>query len=1052
MKWLIACLAVLLMVTPAMAGMDPFIAVVGNDIDANTFYLDAQYQQFLYDQTAIGIPVDGERFDTNALIIRAEICDMSGTASPGNQPPFVDRGNTNAGVTSHNAGRYEWAVNLPKKPVGEINLCIQCGILMPNAFTYYGYDAARYCAAETGRRVGTALCTHEEVDPGVNPIVEQALPRIRATASPGPYAPVTFTPFNLTAYKNPSTYDLAFDASTGAILNSAASQVLDGSSNTRILLKSCIDKCISVKLPVSGQTNALGQIEQDLEAGDIIQVRMDIPISNTVDIYCHQESLKIMGNASNVVTEMGALRVTISPQGALHAGAKWRRLGTTTWHSSGVPETGIPAGAYTVEFSDVMGWIKPDNQEVTITSGQTASASGTYVQQLIYTFTGEGTGTVNGAFFPPPSPYGYRVPYRIILRGDATGITNLGPGIFYLEVTATIEIALIGTAVITEPVAIFVNQSMQGLGFTRGGMGGDLLDVTDATFATYGLATPLGPIGGLTPLALSQFKNLASTLGPITLSHSNPVTFQALTQTDDSDFDGIPDSTDNCPVIPNSDQADINGEGIGDACDCNDRYWGPTEVGVDCGGVCANQCLPCTWCNEYVIPISIKGDPNSGQIDVVFVPHTSYEGHLGQFLTDVKNAITFAYYDLDRYVNPIRADFRDRFNFYYYTGGFGAAMGSPPERFWSRAPFTDTLALLQNVDWGPGVGCCFPHGEFEVPGRTKMHIIHENGHAMFNLNDEYCGNTAYGENNPEGNQWSSLENCQDFANDKGWDPANCVQITGDLPATPGLDCQKDFWRYDPPTCPMNNEYGTGRIADAPFGPACVNRINYFFEYYIRESTRGILMTFHTKNDVFTLLESEIVDGHPDIGLPFGNFSGDVYSSANELIKHFGMMDPRIRFDGDPPYVDDIDFWIIIPFSDNVKTLEIRENDTGQTKIAVDLSETIRLFCASNNYTYPECQKSDLDNDKVPDQNDKCFGSNIEATIRIAGCDSKVVNNVFEDGCTMSDLIGQCRESAKNHGKFVSCVSHLTNTWKRDDLVSGKEKGAIENCAAKSRIP
>ncbi|MBM3881420.1 MAG: hypothetical protein FJ387_17125 [Verrucomicrobia bacterium] len=35
----------------------------------------------------------------------------------------------------------------------------------------------------------------------------------------------------------------------------------------------------------------------------------------------------------------------------------------------------------------------------------------------------------------------------------------------------------------------------------------------------------------------------------------------------DSDSDGVPDEADNCPTVFNPDQADIDGEGIGDACD-----------------------------------------------------------------------------------------------------------------------------------------------------------------------------------------------------------------------------------------------------------------------------------------------------------------------------------------------------------------------------------------------------------------------------------------------------------------------------------------------------
>ena len=35
----------------------------------------------------------------------------------------------------------------------------------------------------------------------------------------------------------------------------------------------------------------------------------------------------------------------------------------------------------------------------------------------------------------------------------------------------------------------------------------------------------------------------------------------------DSDGDGVSDAADNCPLVPNADQADSDGDGIGDACD-----------------------------------------------------------------------------------------------------------------------------------------------------------------------------------------------------------------------------------------------------------------------------------------------------------------------------------------------------------------------------------------------------------------------------------------------------------------------------------------------------
>ena len=78
----------------------------------------------------------------------------------------------------------------------------------------------------------------------------------------------------------------------------------------------------------------------------------------------------------------GSLTVTISPQGAIDAGAQWRRVGTATWLDSGTTENSIPVGTYTVEFKTVTGWTAPSSVGVTISIGQTETTSGTYIQQV----------------------------------------------------------------------------------------------------------------------------------------------------------------------------------------------------------------------------------------------------------------------------------------------------------------------------------------------------------------------------------------------------------------------------------------------------------------------------------------------------------------------------------------------------------------------------------------------------------------------------------------------------------------------------------------------
>jgi len=58
--------------------------------------------------------------------------------------------------------------------------------------------------------------------------------------------------------------------------------------------------------------------------------------------------------------------------------------------------------------------------------------------------------------------------------------------------------------------------------------------------------------------------------------------------TGDRDGDGVPDGVDNCPDVPNPDQADSDGDGVGDAC----QKPPPSDGGVDGGGpACGNGML-----------------------------------------------------------------------------------------------------------------------------------------------------------------------------------------------------------------------------------------------------------------------------------------------------------------------------------------------------------------------------------------------------------------------------------------------------------------------------
>jgi hypothetical protein len=95
---------------------------------------------------------------------------------------------------------------------------------------------------------------------------------------------------------------------------------------------------------------------------------------------------------------------------------------------------------------------------------------------------------------------------------------------------------------------------------------------------------------------------------------------------------------------------------------------------------------------------------------------------------------------------------------------------------------------------------------------------------------------------------------------------------------------------------------------------------------------------------------------------------------------------------------------------------------------------------------------DTDNDGVPDNEDECPSSDVSATVVIDGCNSGVPNTVSPSGCTISDLIAACGEGASNHGQFVSCGSDVTNDLKQAGTITGRQKGAIQSCAAQADIP
>ncbi len=355
----------------------------------------------------------------------------------------------------------------------------------------------------------------------------------------------------------------------------------------------------------------------------------------------------------------------------------------------------------------------------------------------------------------------------------------------------------------------------------------------------------------------------------------------------------------------------------------------------------------CTDANKAVIPVPTTGiGSHSDRIDVIFVPEDDYgapaniDTWLPTFIQDVQNQIAQRL----NAAAPVNGNL-DSFNFYYTRtqGGIGASHNLPAD-ITRVAPWADAYAILHIAtfgdwtQWGPPV-------TFSAEGAVGRSFIHEAGHGLFGLADEYDDApsciTARFEPNPFPNVWDTEADCRADVTSEGWgNPDDCGMFT---------PCTTDWWRFTTNSFIMTD----GNFFANGWGQPASRRIQWNLDNNpgsapaeagpSGEAEKSIWLNMQVSEGVFSLLEeSYVVAGPPSNRSNGDTFRVKVFSNGNAELEDFGIHDPRILqaeqgYEG-PTWRDEANFQLVVPYFEYCGRVDLIETATGNVKLSVGISK------------------------------------------------------------------------------------------------------------------
>jgi len=223
------------------------------------------------------------------------------------------------------------------------------------------------------------------------------------------------------------------------------------------------------------------------------------------------------------------------------------------------------------------------------------------------------------------------------------------------------------------------------------------------------------------------------------------------------------------------------------------------------------------WGTLPYAPARVKSFSSS--YDHVFFHMASDYASRGAFVDDVEDKINDVLAEQAIVGTPYNMD---KLNFWIYrkTAASASGCGQPNTDASTDIPWGNVHAVLHVANFGD---CCNLSGRrYSAEGGNTKAFLHESGHGVFGLADEYCGNTSYFQPANEPNIFDTQAACQSEQTAKGRDPADCYRFCAN---------QGGWWGiHDSDGSAPHNVMVRGMVNDL-WGTESEERVRWYFDQF-----------------------------------------------------------------------------------------------------------------------------------------------------------------------------------------------------------------------------